>query len=74
MKDRKLNIKLHLVTNSREMRRPTDEQIITLKGKEMALRVIPECCEFLMRWRFADIQRYLQGGDYRAKTGVHNFP
>jgi hypothetical protein len=60
-KDRKLNTQPYLVTSSRELMRLFDEQIITLDGKEVALRVIPEGCDFLMRWRFADIQRFLNG-------------
>ncbi len=60
-KDKKLNTQPYLVTSSRELRRLADEQIILLNHQEVALRVIPEGCEFLMRWRFADIQRYLQG-------------
>jgi DNA primase len=60
-KDKKLNTQPYLITSSRELRRLSDEQIILLSDKEVALRVIPEGCEFLMRWRFADIQRYLQG-------------
>lgn len=60
-KDKKLNTQPYLVTSTRELRRLSDEQIIVLNHQEVALRVIPEGCEFLMRWRFADIQRYLQG-------------
>ena len=60
-KDKKLNTQPYLVTSSRELMRLYDEQIITLDGKEVALRVIPEGCEFLMRWRFTDIQRFLKG-------------
>lgn len=60
-KDKKLNTQPYLVTSSRELRRLSDEQIILLNNQEVALRVIPEGCDFLMRWRFADIQRYLQG-------------
>jgi hypothetical protein len=39
----------------------SDAQIIPLGGKEVALRVLPEGSDFLMRWRFSDIQRYLKG-------------
>jgi hypothetical protein len=60
-KDKKLLIQPYLVTSSRELRRLNDEQIIGLNGKEIALRVLPEGSEFLMRWRYADIQRFLQG-------------
>jgi hypothetical protein len=60
-KDNKLNKQPYLVTSSRELRRLNEEQIITLGGQEVALRVIPEGCDFLMRWRFSDIKRYLDG-------------
>jgi hypothetical protein len=60
-KDNKLNTRPYLVTSSRELLRLHDELIIPLNGKEVALRVLPEGCEFLMRWRFADIQRFLKG-------------
>ena len=60
-KDKKLNTQPYLVTSSRELMRLCDEQIVTLDSKEVALRVIPEGCDFLMRWRFADIQRFLKG-------------
>jgi len=60
-KDKKLNVQPYLVTSSRELRRLSAEQLILLNGKEVALRVIPEGSEFLMRWRYADIQRFLNG-------------
>ncbi|MBZ0280757.1 MAG: hypothetical protein K8L97_08440 [Anaerolineae bacterium] len=60
-KDNRLNTQPYLVTGSRELRRLTDEQIIQVNGHEVALRVIPEGSEFLMRWRFGDIQRFLSG-------------
>lgn len=60
-KDNRLNTQPYLVTGTRELRRLTDEQIIQLNGHEVALRVIPEGSEFLMRWRFSDIQRFLNG-------------
>lgn len=60
-KDKKLNTQPYLVTSSRELVRLSDEQIIKLDGHEVALRVMPEGSEFLMRWRFSDIQRFLNG-------------
>ena len=60
-KGNKLNIQPYLVTSSRELRRLTDEQIITVSDKEVALKVIPEGSEFLMRWRYSDMRRYLEG-------------
>jgi len=59
--DRKIRCQPYLVTSGRELKRLNDEQLITLNGKEVALRVIPEGCEFLMRWRCSDVQRFLQG-------------
>ncbi|MDX1992562.1 MAG: hypothetical protein SF029_09235 [bacterium] len=61
VKGNKLNIQPYLVTSSRELRRLSDEQIITLNGQEVALKVIPEGSEFLMRWRYSDIRRFLEG-------------
>lgn len=61
MPNNQLNRQPYLVTSSRELRRLTDEQIIQLGGQEIALRVLPEGCEFLMRWRYSDIQRFLNG-------------
>ena len=60
-KDKKLNTKPDLVTSSRERLRLNDEQIISLNDQELALRGLPEGCEFLMRWRFANIQWFLNG-------------
>ncbi|MBZ0291315.1 MAG: hypothetical protein K8L99_01995, partial [Anaerolineae bacterium] len=60
-KGNKLNIQPYLVTSTRELRRLTDEQIITISDKEVALKVIPEGSEFLMRWRYSDMRRYLEG-------------
>ncbi len=60
-KDNRLNTQPYLVTSSRELVRVSDAQIIPLNGKEIALRVLPEGSDFLMRWRFSDIQRYLKG-------------
>jgi hypothetical protein len=60
-KGNRLNTQPYLVTSSRELVRISDAQIIPLGGKEVALRVLPEGSDFLMRWRFSDIQRYLKG-------------
>jgi hypothetical protein len=60
-KNNRLNTQPYLVTSSRELVRVSDAQIIPLNGKEVALRVLPEGSDFLMRWRFSDIQRYLKG-------------
>jgi hypothetical protein len=56
-----LNIQPYLVTSQRELHRLDEKQIIALNGKEVALRIIPEGSEFLMRWRYCDIQRFIQG-------------
>jgi DNA primase len=74
-KDKKLNTQPYLVTSSRELIRLSEEQIIKLDGREVALRVMPEGSEFLMRWRFADIQRFLKGGTVepgQVFTAVHD--
>ncbi|MCU0462966.1 MAG: CHC2 zinc finger domain-containing protein [Anaerolineae bacterium] len=60
-KNNKLNTQPYLVTSTRELRRLSDEQIITVNQNEIALKVIPEGSEFLMRWRYSDIRRYLDG-------------
>jgi hypothetical protein len=60
-RDRRLNTQPYLVTSSRELVRLADAQIIALGGREIALRVLPEGSEFLMRWRYRDIQRFLAG-------------
>ncbi|MBE2266672.1 MAG: hypothetical protein IAE80_00470, partial [Anaerolinea sp.] len=60
-KGNRLNTQPYLVTSSRELVRLSDAQIIPINGKEVALRVLPEGSDFLMRWRFADIQRFLKG-------------
>ncbi len=59
--DNKLNLQPYLVTSKRELRRLGEQQIIPLNGHEAALRVVPEGSEFLRRWRYSDIQRFLQG-------------
>jgi DNA primase len=61
LKGNRLNIQPYLVTSTRELRRLTDEQIISLNGQEIALKVIPEGSEFLMRWRHSDIKLFLSG-------------
>jgi hypothetical protein len=74
-KDKKLNTQPYLVTSSRELIRLSEEQIIKLDGREVALRVMPEGSEFLMRWRFADIQRFLKGETVdpgQVFTAVHD--
>ncbi|HEX2618575.1 MAG TPA: hypothetical protein VHL11_00475, partial [Phototrophicaceae bacterium] len=70
-RDNRLNTQPYLVTGSRELRRLTDEQIIQLNGQEVALRLIPEGSEFLMRWRFGDIQRFLNGESISPGTVFH---
>ncbi|MBC6935112.1 MAG: hypothetical protein DWB42_04670 [Chloroflexi bacterium] len=60
-KGNKLNTQPYLVTSTRELRRLSDEQIITISDQEVALKVIPDGSEFLMRWRYSDIRRYLDG-------------
>jgi DNA primase len=61
IKGNKLNIQPYLVTSTRELRRLSDEQIISINNQEIALKVIPEGCEFLMRWRYSDLRRFLEG-------------
>ena len=60
-KGNRLNIQPYLVTSTRELIRLKDQQILTIHDQEIALRVIPEGSEFLMRWRYSDIQRFLKG-------------
>ncbi len=60
-KGNKLNTQPYLVTSTRELRRLSEEQIITISNQEVALKVIPDGSEFLMRWRYSDIRRYLDG-------------
>jgi DNA primase len=57
----RLNLQPYLVTSKRELRRLDDQQVIPLNGHEAALRVVPEGSEFLRRWRYPDIQRFLEG-------------
>ncbi|HEX3050478.1 MAG TPA: toprim domain-containing protein, partial [Aggregatilineaceae bacterium] len=57
----RLNVQPYLVTSTRELVRLKDQQILTIHGQEIALRVVPEGSEFLMRWRHGDIQRFLKG-------------
>jgi hypothetical protein len=70
-KSNKLNIQPYLVTSSRELRRLSEEQIIKINEQEVALKVIPEGSEFLMRWRYSDIRRYLEG-ETVSPSGVFN--
>lgn len=60
-KDNRLNTQPYLVTSTRELRRLSEQQIIQLNGQEVALRTLPDACEFLMRWRYRDVQRFLSG-------------
>jgi hypothetical protein len=74
-KGKRLNTQPYLVTSSRELVRVSDAQIIPLDGREVALRVLPEGSDFLMRWRFSDIQRFLKGETVEAEqvfTAVHD--
>jgi DNA primase len=57
----RLNLQPYLVTSKRELRRLDDQQVIPLNGHEAALRVVPEGSEFLRRWRYPDIQRFVEG-------------
>ena len=70
-KGNKLNIQPYLVTSTRELRRLSDEQIMTINNQEIALKVIPEGSEFLMRWRYSDIRRYMEG-ENAAPANVFN--
>ena len=60
-KGNRLRIQPYLVTSGREMIRLNGQQILSVGGQEIALRVVPEGSEFLMRWRYQDIQRFLNG-------------
>ena len=60
-KNNQITVQPYLVTNHREIRRVEEAQIITIGDQEVALRVLPEGSEMLMRWRYSDIQRFLQG-------------
>ena len=60
-KENKLNTQPYLVTSSRELRRLSDEQILTINGEEIAFKAIPEGSEFLKRWHYSHICRYLNG-------------
>jgi hypothetical protein len=57
----RLNIQPYVVTSTRELHRLSDEQIIAVGGRELALKVIPDGTEFLMRWHYDDIRRFLDG-------------
>ena len=56
----RLNVQPYLITSERELKRLGDEQILQLNVREVALKVIPEGTEFLMRWKYRDIQRFLE--------------
>jgi hypothetical protein len=74
-KGNKLNTQPYLVTSTRELRRLSDEQIITINQQEVALKVIPDGSEFLMRWRYSDIRRYLDGETIQPGvlfSAIHN--
>jgi DNA primase len=60
-KNNQLNVQPYLVTSTRELIRLKGQQILTIDGQEIALRVVPEGSEFLMRWRHSDIQRFMRG-------------
>lgn len=68
-RDKKLNTPPYLVISSRDLIRLSDEQIIKLGGHEVALRVMAEGSDFLMRWRFSDIQRFLKGESVEPGQG-----
>jgi hypothetical protein len=61
VKGNRLNIQPYLVTSTRELRRLSDEQVLTINQQEVALKVIPDGSEFLMRWRYGDVKRFLEG-------------
>ena len=50
--DNRINVHPYLVTNTRELIRLGDQQILTFGGREVALRDLPYGGEFLMRWRY----------------------
>src|SRR5690606_14287444 len=60
-KGNRLRIQPYLVTSGRELIRLNGQQILSIGEQEIALRVVPEGSEFLMRWRYRDIQRFLNG-------------
>ncbi|TVR20159.1 MAG: hypothetical protein EA396_11075 [Anaerolineaceae bacterium] len=60
-KENRIAVQPYLVTSTRELKRVGDEQIIPMGGGEVALKALPEGSEFLMRWKYGDIQRFLQG-------------
>ena len=61
--DNRINVHPYLVTNTRELIRLGDQQILTLGGREVALRDLPYGGEFLMRWRYSDMQHFLSRRD-----------
>ena len=56
-----INLAPYMVTSERELIRLDKSQLIQIGKQKVALRVVPEGTEFLQRWRYRDIQRYLQG-------------
>ncbi len=68
----RLNIQPYLVTNSRQLIRLKDEQILSINEQEVALRLIPDGCEFLRRWRYGDIQRFLRGETIQPRKVFQN--
>ena len=59
--DNRINVHPYLVTSTRELIRLGEQQILTIGGREIALRDLPYGGEFLMRWRYSDIQHFLSG-------------
>lgn len=60
-RDNRLVLQPYLVSSARELVRLNGAQVVEVGGREIALRSIPEGGDFLMRWRYSDIQRYLAG-------------
>ena len=59
--DNRINVHPYLVTSTRELIRLGEQQLLTIGGREIALRDLPYGGEFLMRWHYNDIQRFLMG-------------
>jgi hypothetical protein len=72
VKGNRLNIQPYLVTSTRELRRLSNEQILTINQQEVALKVIPEGSEFLMRWRYGDVRRFLDGENVQPGEVFHD--
>ena len=60
-KDNRISVHPYVVTSTRELIRLGEQQILTIGGREIALRDLPYGGEFLMRWRYSDIRRFLSG-------------